>query len=139
MTYNEQDVTDTAVQLKASSDPSRLQITMTRRGAVVSGRVLDSAGRNVSAAYVLLISSDPQKRQVGLGIVKSAIVKPDGTFVLGPVRAGDYVITAGAAESPTSVSFPDGDDLEPIVQSGERVTLAEGDKRQIDVRLTKRR
>ena len=139
VTYKDEDVTDTAVQLKASSDSSALQITMTRRGAVVSGRVLDSAGKTVSAAYALLISSDPLKRQSSLGIVKSAITKSDGTFTLGPVRAGEYVIAAGAVESPTSVSFPDGDDLEPIAQSGQRVTLAEGEKRHLDVRLAKLR
>ena len=71
--------------------------------------------------------------------MKSAIAKSDGTFTLGPVRAGEYVIAAGAVESPTSLSFPDGDDLEPIAQSGERITLAEGEKRQIDVRLAKPR
>jgi hypothetical protein len=105
----------------------------------VSGRVLDAAGKNASAAYALLISTDPLKRQSGLGIVKRAMVKPDGSFTLGPVRAGEYVLAAGAIESPTLLSFPDGDDLESVAESGERITLAEGEKRQLDVRLAKPR
>jgi hypothetical protein len=139
VTYKDEDVTDTAVQLKTSSDPSGLQIKMTRRGAVVSGRVLDAAGKSVLAAYALLVSSDPLKRQSGHGVVTSAIVESDGTFTLGPVRAGDYVIAAGTGESPPSLFFTDEDDLEPIAQSGEHITLTTDEKRQIDVRLAKPR
>ena len=135
--YGEDDVTDRPVELRTSDDPSALQITMTRRGASVSGRVLDPAGKKASAAYALLISTDPLKRRSGLGIVKTAIAKPDGSFSLGPVRAGAYVIVAGPIESPVSVSFPESEELERVFQAGERIVLVEGEKREIDLRIVK--
>ena len=70
--------------------------------------------------------------------MKTAIAKPDGSFSLGPVRAGAYVDRRRPIESPVSVSFPDSEEeLERVFQAGERIVLVEGEKREIDVRIVK--
>ncbi len=92
--YREADITDTPVEFKTSTDPAALEITLSRQGAVVSGRVLDGAGKGIDAGYVLLFSADPARRQFGLSSVKTTRPKADGSFTLGTVRAGEYVIVA---------------------------------------------
>ncbi len=102
---------------------------MTRRGAIVGGRVLDAAGKGTDAAYIWLVSADPLRRQFGLGTVKTTRPKPDGSFTVGAVRAGEYVIIATTPETAKYLSLPDVDALERVVQAGERIVLVEGEKR----------
>jgi hypothetical protein len=135
--YRDNDVTDTPVEFRTSSDPAALEITMTRRGAVVSGRILDAAGTIVSGGFVLLISADPIRRRSGVGIVGVAGQKSDGSFTLRPVRAGEYVIAAAISESPTFIPFPTGEALERVAEAGERIVLVENEKREIDLRVVK--
>ena len=47
------------------------------------------------------------------------------------------MIVAGPIESPVSVSFPESEELERVFQAGERIVLAEGEKREVDVRIVK--
>jgi hypothetical protein len=135
--YRDSDVTDTPVEFRTSSDPAALEITMTRRGAVVSGRILDAAGKIVSGGFAMLISADPIRRRSGVGIVGVAGQKSDGSFTLRPVRAGEYVIAAAISESPMFLAFPGGEALERLAQVGERIVLAENEKREIDLRVVK--
>ncbi len=135
--YRDEDVTDLPVEFKTSTDPAALEITLTRRGAVVSGRVLDAAGKGTSAGYILLISADPARRRSGVGLVKTARPKSDGAFTLGAVRAGEYIIVASTGEFLAYAPFPDADALERVAQAGERLVLVESEKREIDLRVVK--
>ena len=137
--YRGDDVTHTPVEFKASADPAAVEIFLTKRGAVVSGRLLDSAGRGTEAAYVVLISADPVRRRHGTGVVSSVHPKADGAFTLDPVPAGEYVIVAATGEQVMHVSMPraDGETLERLVESGERLVLVDNEARSIDLRLLK--
>jgi len=137
VTYGDDDVTDTPVEFKKGGDPAALHITMTRGGAVVSGRLFDAAGKRVPAGYAMLISADPVRRRSGLGLVSLTLAESDGSFVLGAVRAGEYIVAARIVESPLFLLYPNEDELERIVQVGERIVLAEGEKREIDLRVVK--
>ena len=138
--YRGDDVTGTPVEFKTSTDPSALEIVMTRRGAVVDGRVLDAAGKATQAGYVVLTSADPARRRLGTGIVQTASPSPDGTYSLGPVRAGEYVLFAVSGEAMMHLSMPEPDEdaLDRAAHSGERVVLVENEKRTVDLRLLKR-
>ena len=138
VTYRGDDITDLPVEFKTSPDPAALEIAMTRRGAIVSGRVLDVAGNGTEAGYVLLISADPARRRSGLGMVTTAEPKTDGAFTLGPVRQGEYVVLAASGEAMMHLSYPDGESLERFVHEGERIILVENEKRSIDLRVVKR-
>jgi Carboxypeptidase regulatory-like domain len=138
VTYRGDDVTDVPIEFKTRTDPAALEITMTKRGAIVSGRLLDAAGNGTEAGYVLLISADPARRRSGFGIVATATPKTDGAFTLGPVRHGEYVVLAASGEAMMHLSYPDGESLERLVHEGERIVLVENEKRSIDVRVVKR-
>jgi hypothetical protein len=62
--------------------------------------------------------------------------KADGTFTIGPVRAGEYVIAAVTGMSMASLFEPSAraEIAERIAKGGERLVLVENDKHSIDLR-----
>jgi hypothetical protein len=63
----------------------------------------------------------------------------DGTFTIGPVRAGEYVIAAVSGLSMARLfdRSARADIAERIAKGGERIVLVENDKHSIDLRITK--
>ena len=133
--YRDDDITDTPIELKASTHPAVLEITMTRRGAVVSGRVLDPTGAGSARGYVLLMMADPARRQFGQGTVKTTRSKFDGSFTLDAVRPGEYVILAVTAATVNNLPLNEPEDLERVARAGERIVLVENEKREIRLRV----
>ena len=113
------DITDAPVELKTNTDPAALEIIMTRRGAIISGRVTDEAGKGTETGYVMLIFANPARRRTGTGIVNTAKPKADGTLTLAPVRAGEYVILAVSGVQMMHLTMPVADEetLERAVPS----------------------
>jgi hypothetical protein len=63
----------------------------------------------------------------------------DGTFTIGPVRAGEYVVAAVTGLSMSRLFEPSAraEIAERIVKVGERIVLVENDKHAVDLRITK--
>ena len=87
------DVTETAVEFKSSSDPRLLEVTLTSQGAIVTGRVLGDDGKESPDAYVVMVPADVSRWRAVPG-TPAITPKTDGTFTIGPVRAGEYVVAA---------------------------------------------
>ena len=64
--YRGKDVIDTPTDFGASSDPAELEIIMSNRGAVLTGRVTDDAGNPVRGARVLVLSTNPDRWIAGM-------------------------------------------------------------------------
>jgi protocatechuate 3,4-dioxygenase beta subunit len=130
--YEGKDIIDTPTEFKASRDPSRLEVILSNRGAVVSGRVVDEGGETARRIRVILFPANPEQwdeRHV-LGINVSA----GGTFKLGPRRAGDYLVVAFDASTlpPNPI---DRERLAQLAPDAERITLREDDERTLDLRV----
>ena len=136
--YRGDDVTDTAVEFQSSTDPRLLEVTLTNQGAVITGRVLGDDGKDSPDAYVVLLPADVTRWRPFPGL-PAITPKADGTFTIGPVRAGEYVIAAVTGLSMARLFEPSArtDIAERIVKAGERVVLVENDKHSIDLRITK--
>ena len=135
--YRDEDVTDVAVEFKTNSDPRTLEIVLTRQSALVSGRVLDAAGKATQEAVVVLLAADPSKRRSIGRAVSMATLKAEGTFSLAPVRAGEYIIVALSGNAMMSLAFEDPEKLERAASLGDRIVLVENEKREIDLRVVK--
>jgi protocatechuate 3,4-dioxygenase beta subunit len=136
--YRGDDVTDTAVEFKSSTDPRLLEVTLTNQGAMVTGRVLGNDGTPSPDAYVVLLPADVTRWRP---IPGSPLIPPkaDGTFTIGPVRAGEYIVAAVIGISTPRLIEPSAraEIAERIARAGERIILVENDKRSIDVRIVK--
>jgi hypothetical protein len=59
--YEGKDITNTPVEFTGSRDPSRLEIVLSNRGGVVSGRVVDDREEAASGARVILFPANPEQ------------------------------------------------------------------------------
>jgi protocatechuate 3,4-dioxygenase beta subunit len=136
--YRGDDVTDAAVEFKSSTDSRLLEVTLTNQGAFVTGRVLGDDGKPSPDAYVFMLPADLTRWRPFPG---SPMITPkaDGTFTIGPVRAGEYIVAAALGISTMRLLDPSvRAEISPrLAKAGERIVLVENDKRSIDVRITK--
>jgi protocatechuate 3,4-dioxygenase beta subunit len=132
--YNGSDITDVPVTFTTSSDARALRITVTDRGPVVSGRVVDDKGQPFSGARVFLFPEDPQRRY--RGVSGEGMSAADGGFTLSRQRPGDYLVIAVHEDD---VSFDDRPDMAVLAKAAERVSLHEGEPQTLTLRLAKLR
>jgi hypothetical protein len=131
--YHDKDITDVPVEFKASSDPSGLEIVLSTRGAVVSGRVLDDRGNPVSDGRVVMFSADPAtwlRRYV-----RSVSISKAGAFQTAPHRRGDYFIVALDASTPPP-DYGDRDGFARLAKIAERISLGDEEQLTLDLPLT---
>ena len=136
--YRGDDVTDGAIEFRSSSDPRLLEVTLTNQTAIVTGRVLADDGRDSSDAFVVLLPADVSRWRPFPGL-PAITPKADGTFAIGPVRAGEYIVAAVTGLSMPKLFDPSGRAgiAERIAKAGERLILIENGKHSIDLRITK--
>lgn len=130
--YNGSDVTDVPVTFTTSSDARALRITLTDRGPIVSGRVIDDKGQPFGDARVFLFPEDPQRRH--RGVSGEGMSAADGGFTLSRQRPGDYLVVAVHEDD---VSFDDKPDMAVLAKAAERVSLHEGEPQTLTLRLAK--
>jgi hypothetical protein len=117
---------------KAGRDPSELQILLSTRGAMISGRVVNDRGEAVPGARVIRLPADPA--QWGLGQVTSVGVSATGRFQLGPQRGGDYLILA-VIPSPRVPEPDDRDRVARLAEVAERIRLGDEEQRTLELRV----
>jgi hypothetical protein len=130
--YHDKDIIDVATEFKASSDPSVLEIVLSTRGAVVSGRVVDDRGNPVSGGRVLMFSTDPATW--ARRYVRSVPISKTGAFQTAPHRRGDYFIVALDA-STAPPDYGDGEGFARLAKIAERISLANEEQLTMDLRL----
>jgi protocatechuate 3,4-dioxygenase beta subunit len=131
--YNGADITDVPVTFTTSGDPRALQIAVTNRGPVVSGRVFDANGQPFGDARIFLFPADGERRRRGGADAQAG---DDGSFSLGRQRAGEYLVVAVHDED---VRFDDRPDFDLLAKVAERVTLHEAEQRSLALRLIRLR
>jgi hypothetical protein len=131
-----EEIIDVPTEFKAGQDPSELQVILSTRGAIVSGRVLDDRGDPVRGARVFLLPPDPEMWSTFQ--TSSAASSPAGAFQTGPLRAGEYLVVA----LPSSMSLPEVGDkagVAHLVEAAERITLGSEEQRTLDLHIIQER
>jgi hypothetical protein len=135
ITYRGKDVTDAVVDLQAGGEVGTIEVVMHNRGAVVTGRVVDDGGKPVRARVVMI----PADRVRWLGLhspVTALSLATAGTYTFRPQRAGEYAIVAIDQAEPIP-SEQNRAFFERILKSGQTITLAENERRAVDLRVSK--
>ena len=131
--YQGHEIIDLPTELEAGADPSRLEVVLSNRGAVVTGRTVDDRGVPVGGARLFLIRADGVQSRV-----TDALTSTVGTFRLGPVRGGDYLIVALPSSAPVP-QIGEWDRLARLAAIAQRLTLDDLDARMLDVRVVTER
>ena len=129
--YHGKEIIDTALDFKNSKDPSTLELIVSSRGATISGRVVDERG---AGTRVYTLPVDPRRRSFSDLVSTSVTTK--GTYLLGPLRAGDYLIVA--LPSATNVDPRDRQGVAELFANAQRVTLADIGEITMDLTVASR-
>jgi hypothetical protein len=130
--YGGRDITDEPTVFGSNRDSPVLDIVLSNRGAVVSGRAVDDRGQPVPGAIALMFTVD--QTHWNWSEPTRARVKADGTFTLGPRRPGSYFVVA--LDSPAELA--DGGNPElfgRLAKIAERVTLGDDEARTLDLQV----
>jgi len=129
--YGAREIIDEPTMFKDGVEPA-IEVLLSNRGAVVTGRVTDDRGNAVQGATVLMFETDSQRML--WRFPSSTRASAAGEFRLGPVRGGDYFIVAMPANvqpiQPGELTR-----LQRLAAVAERVTLGDLDERTVDLRL----
>ena len=133
VTVNDQDITDTGLEIKGSDAINNLEVVLTARSTEVSGTV--QAGNDPATDYtVVIFSEDAQKWVVPqTRHIHSARPNQDGRFQLKNLPAGTYY--AVALEYIATGDWFDPEVLERLKSKATRFTLQEGVPETLDLRL----
>jgi hypothetical protein len=136
ITYKGKDIFDVPTEFAASKDPSLLEVLVSNRGALITGRVLDERGDPVHGARVVVIPADPAKW--GRFNETSAASSATGAYRIGPQRRGEYLVFA--VESAASMPYPgDRARVARFAEGAERITLVDDEERTLDLRVVRPR
>jgi hypothetical protein len=129
ITAGGREVLDVPIDFTGGEDVRDVVITLTDRAAEISGRVLDASGTPMSAASVLVFAED--RRQLPR---RAHWVKPDqhGLFVVSALPSGIYLVALSADVD--DARWPTADYLDTFRARAARVTLADGEKKSLELR-----
>jgi protocatechuate 3,4-dioxygenase beta subunit len=139
--FNGEEIIDTLHDFTNARASDAMEIVLTSRGAHIAGRVTNEKGEPVPEATLLLVPADPARRRVALNpmMFSGTAPKADGSFQIGPVRAGEYMLAAVSQEDvprPGPIGV-DPEFYERLSRVAQRVTLAESEQQTLDIRVTK--
>jgi hypothetical protein len=121
------DITDQGADFRTDSG---VEIVLSNRGAMLTGRVVPKKGESAADYRVMLLPVEPD-RWHAVSSAGVAMTRPDGGYSLGPVRAGEYlVVVAGVGDLLLS---DDPSAFEGLAKGAPRVTLAEDDRKQLEL------
>ncbi|HXI32004.1 MAG TPA: carboxypeptidase-like regulatory domain-containing protein [Vicinamibacterales bacterium] len=114
-------------------------VMMTKRATEIAGSVTDEKGGPRADSAVVVFACDRDLRYAGSRFVASAGATADATFALRGVAPADYYVAAvdkrGFADVAQEIDNPEF--LESLVASATRVTLEEGQRATLTLRVSR--
>jgi protocatechuate 3,4-dioxygenase beta subunit len=128
------DVTDVATEVPTGGkDIAGVEIVLTKKVATVGGSVVDGDGKPVPGATIVVFTEDRDLWGPGTRFIKTARPSEDGAFAVTGLPRGTY--RAFASTDIADGQWEDVDFLERVLNTAERVTLAEGSTASLTLRV----
>jgi hypothetical protein len=130
--FGDRDAADYLLDIEPGRNYAGGVLTLTSRTSELTGSVTDAAGRPVVNTTVVVFPADrplwvPQSRRI-----HTAALGADGRYAVRGLPAGDYRV---ALADPEPNQWFDVEFLSELLSVASPVTLADGDKRTLDLRL----
>jgi len=127
------DIADVPLHVRAGQDLAGVVVTITNRVSELSGTVIDRAGRATGGFPILVFAAERAHWTPGSRRVKQARPSSDGRFKVSGLPAGEYYVAAVTELEPGDLADPVF--LEQLAAAAFKITLADGEKKQQDVKL----
>jgi protocatechuate 3,4-dioxygenase beta subunit len=113
-------------------------VVLARTAATLSGRVVNDRGGRVESSSIVVFPSDVDRRFPRSRYVKTVDADSDGEFTVTSLPPGSYLVAAvEAADGDATADWTDPDALEEIASLAERVTLGEGQRATLSLRVVR--
>jgi hypothetical protein len=139
--HNGTDITDTVLPFgRDNQSLTEVEVVLTRRVSEISGTVVDSRSRPAETATIVAFSPDRSLWYYATRFIGSADAQRDGTFTIRGLAPGDYHVAVVDRRLMTDVfgSIRDPDVLESLAAGSQRVTIDEGQRVAVSLRLADR-
>jgi hypothetical protein len=127
------DTLDSALEV-STADVSGIVITFTDRPTELSGRLLDAAGRPAPEYSVIAFTSDRTFWTLGSRRLRTARPDNEGKFQVLGLPPGEYFLVALTDLDQADLADPTF--LEQLAAASIKITLAEGEKKKQDLKLS---
>lgn len=134
ITLNGQDITDTPIDVPPGHDISGLEVTATQRAGELSGTVQSSKGAAVTDYVVLLFPPESERWGWQSRFVYTARPDQTGRFTMAGLPEASYLAVALEYLEPGEEGNPEL--LEKLKSMATRVTVAEGEKKTLTLKLS---
>jgi len=114
---------------------SGVVVTLTDRQTELAGTLQTGAGSPATDYDVLAFSAEPRHWFSGSRRTKTVRPGSDGRYAIRDLPAGDYLVAALGDYEPTQLGDPKF--LERVAQVAIKVTVAEGGKAQLDLKISR--
>ena len=128
------EVADRGLDVRQGLDVTNLEIRMTNRPAVLTGRLLDGNGRPVTSLPLVAFSADPAHWQGTKRRVVSTNTDSTGRYFLAGLPPGDYLVAVVTDVDPSDLASPAF--LEELRAMAIAVRLSEGEQKTQDVKVS---
>lgn len=132
---NATDVTDDDIEVKPGENISGIDIELTNKSGTIAGTVMTRSGVPSTDYRLIVFAADKKLWTPTSRYFRMGGPDKDGRFKVTGLPPGSYSVVA-LERVETAVSFNDPDFLQRISASADAVTLADGESRTIDLRIT---
>jgi hypothetical protein len=127
------DMMDVPIEIRPGASLSGVTLTIADSQTVLSGQVTDSVGASASQVYVSVFSTDRVNWTQGSRRVTSVRATDTGAYSIAGLPAGEYYLCALTELDATLQYEPEY--LEQLITAAIKITLAEGEKKQQNLRI----
>jgi hypothetical protein len=129
------DVTDSDLEVRSGENISGVDIELTNRSGTIAGTVMGRSGVPSTDYRLIVFAADKKLWTPNSRYFRMGGPDKDGRFKVTGLPPGSYSVVA-LERVETAVSFNDPEFLQRISAGADAVTLADGETRTIDLRLT---
>jgi hypothetical protein len=131
-----QDALEVPFEVGPNEHVTDIVVTYTNQVTDLSGQLVDGAGKPVAGYFVLVFPTTRSSWMPGSRRMRSPVrTSPDGRYRLANLPPGEYFIAALTEFD--SLDLYDQKFLEEVAASSFKFTLAEGEKRAMDLKIAK--
>jgi len=130
---NGRDTLDAPLAVKAGEPVSDLVVTLTDRPTELLGTLSDATGRLTSDYSILAFSTDKSLWSVPRRVSGAVRLSSDGRYRIVGLPPGEFYVSAITDFDPAQLRDPSF--LESLIAASAKVTLAEGEKKEFNLRV----
>lgn len=131
------DVTDRPLPFGTKNQSlTDVEVVLTDRISTLSGAVTDSDGRPVATGYMVVVSTDRTHWYPTSRFMRTVATGSGGAFSVSGLPFGSYyVVAVDRLPDDGEDGWQDPDFLEPLLSSSSTVTIAEGERQVVNLRV----